>query len=118
MAQTVLNVMFPAEVTLPDGRFIRKGKVFITDEGTVVLDQVGHEVQIVFRGRYAPADVPEMPNPRKVTRLQTFKATTEHGLVAARGALGCACGIRELERFNWDDVVALSTAGEAPAMAQ
>lgn len=109
MAQ-VLAEIFPAEVELPDGRFLRKAKIYITDDGVVVLEQTGKTIEIAYRGHHIiPA---EMPNPRKVQRQQTMTATTIDGKVTARGALGCACQIRELQRFTYNDLIALSSEGE------
>lgn len=106
--QTVLAVMQPAEVQLPDDTYLRRAKVFVTDLGVVVVTQTGKEIQIAYKAPHAaPAELPDM---RAAERHQKLVAITADGTLRAKGTGGCMCGIRELQRLDFDGLRALATA--------
>lgn len=108
--QNVIAELHPAEVTTPDGRFYRKAKVLLTDDGVIVLEQTGSDIAIVFAERHVAT--PVLPDMRRSTRQQYLEAYTQHGTLRANGAHGCSCTDRILQRFTIADVHAMATAGE------
>lgn len=108
MSSKVINVskviaeLFPAEVTLPGGEFVRRAKVFVTELGVVVLAQEGQDIRIVHRSRHTSP--PELPEMRLQQRHRVLVAHVEDGDIIARGGLGCACTMRALQRTSYADV--------------
>lgn len=97
----LISDVFPAEVTLPNGRVEQRARAFITDRGVIVLAmRNGDRPTVVFRDFHS--EPPELPD-RGVSRLRSRTVVhTAQGDVLARVA-GCTCGSK-LRALSLNDV--------------
>jgi hypothetical protein len=98
MAQTLLAEVYPAEVTLPDGSFVPRARVFVLAEGVLVYGQEDGQAVLKYRGRHSAE--PTLPNTLHPRRRQFAEISTPDGTVRANRVLGCTCKTPHLSRID------------------
>lgn len=91
--------VFPAEVTLPDGRFIRPARVAVTAEQTVVWAESEDRRTAVVVFSQRTHSIREHMTANAPRRAQRMRVATDAGSVVVVRGGGCGCG-SPLKRIN------------------
>lgn len=83
-----------AEVMLPDGRFVRRGRVFVSNERTVVWAETADRrgVEVVFEQRTYAVVESTLRDAGVSARQQRVRVATDAGEILVRPTGGCGCG--------------------------
>lgn len=85
-APVIVGVLYPAQVTLPDGQVLRRVKLAVTQQRVYVFtapDELAYE---------APHTDVTVPGPL-APRSQPWLVTTNDGELTGKRMSGCGCGV-------------------------
>ena len=89
MEERLVRDVYPAEVLLPDGKFIKGIRVFITTHRIYGYDAQGQTVVEVIN--FPLSDIDQIPRSRS-TLIGNLQLSTEVGNFYVNKGQGCGCG--------------------------